>query len=213
MTLPALPELFFRLFMALLLGAIVGIEREYQSKNAGFRTMMLLSLGACLITMLSIAIGGPDNGDRIAANIATGVGFLGAGVIFRDGAGVSGITTAASIWAVAALGMAAGAGHYWLGSGAAFAVLIVLTLLPAMQRWIDVFHQIRHYTITVSREDENFDYIRQRLTESDLRCKRLSISRGKDNIVMLWQAIGSEASHERFTQAMIRDPALLAFEG
>jgi len=213
MILPALPELLLRLLMALILGAVVGIEREYRSKNAGFRTMMLISLGACLITMLSIAIGGTLNGDRIAANIATGVGFLGAGVIFRSGAGVSGITTAASIWAVAAIGMSAGAGHYWLGSGAAVAMLVVLSLLPNVQRWIDVYHQMRRYTITVPLSDDDTDYVPRRLREYKLSCKRLTISRSRDGVTTLWQATGSAADHERFTQAMIRDSALLSFEG
>ncbi len=212
MILPALPELLFRLFMALVLGAVVGIDREYRSKNAGFRTMMLISLGACLFTILSMSIGGVENGDRIAANIATGVGFLGAGVIFRSGVGVSGITTAAAIWAVAAIGMAAGAGHYWLGSVAAVAMLVVLSMLPSVQRWIDVYHQTRRYTFTVPLSDADTDYIPQQLQMYRLGCRRVSVLRNQENVTFVWQANGSAADHERFTQAMIKDPALLAFE-
>lgn len=213
MILPPLPELLFRLVLALILGAVVGIEREYRSKNAGFRTMMLISLGAAMFTMLSIAVGGPANGDRIAANIATGVGFLGAGVIFRSGVGVSGITTAASIWAVAAIGMACGVGYYWLGTGAAVAMLIVLSLLPAIQRRIDRYHQTRRYTITESLAEDNPDYLRERLNAFGLQGKRLSISRGDDSIVSIWQVNGTEVAHEGFTQASLHDSKFIAFEG
>ncbi len=212
MSLPALPELLLRLLMALLLGAVVGIEREYRSKSAGFRTMMLISLGACLFTMMSVAIGGPANSDRIAANIATGVGFLGAGVIFRSGSGISGITTAASIWAVAAIGMAAGAGHYWLGCGAALAMLIVLTLLPAVQKWVDIFHQMRSYTITIT-DSGMLESIEQQIKAYRLSATRIAVNREHGLLKATWHAQGSAQHHEQFTNAMLQDAAVVAFEG
>ena len=75
-------EIFLRFLLAALWGGMVGIEREYRSKSAGFRTMIMISIGSCLFTMLSVRIGMPGNPDRIASNIVTGIGFLGAGVIF-----------------------------------------------------------------------------------------------------------------------------------
>ncbi|BAT71494.1 Mg2+ transporter-C family protein [Thermosulfidibacter takaii ABI70S6] len=125
---------FFRLFLALVLGGIIGIEREVRNQPAGFRTHAILSIGASLIMIISVfaahkyGISGKAPGDptRIAAQIVSGIGFLGAGAILRIGASVKGLTTAASLWATAGVGMACGAGFY---SGAIIATgLILLTL-------------------------------------------------------------------------------------
>ena len=87
-----------QILLAAVLGAFIGAEREYRNKSAGFRTVILITVGSAIITILSIHIGG-NNPDRIAANIVQGIGFLGAGAIFRDENRVSGLTTAATIWA------------------------------------------------------------------------------------------------------------------
>ena len=94
-----------RLALAALLGAIIGLERELRGNPAGIRTMALVTLGACLFTEVSLLTGAHD---RIAAQVVTGIGFLGAGVIFREGTGIKGITTAATVWGAAAIGMALG---------------------------------------------------------------------------------------------------------
>ena len=121
-----------RLAIAGLLGAVIGAERELDEKSAGLRTHMLVSVGAALFTLVS-AYGFSDiigkekvsyDPSRIAAQIVTGIGFLGAGVIFRSGLSIRGLTTAASLWLVAAVGMAAGAG-YWAGAVLGTAVGLV----------------------------------------------------------------------------------------
>ena len=94
----------FKLVLVFLTGGLIGIERELKSKSAGFRTIMLICMGSFLFTSFSQLIS-PSTPDRIASNIVTGIGFLGAGVIFRDNNRVNGLTTAASIWVTAALGM------------------------------------------------------------------------------------------------------------
>jgi len=105
-------EVVFRLFLAAVLSAMIGWEREKLHKPAGLRTHMLVGVGATLITLVSVdAIQGGDPG-RIAAGIVTGVGFLGAGTIFRDKNHIRGLTTAANIWAVSGLGIAVGTGYY-----------------------------------------------------------------------------------------------------
>src|SRR5436853_621055 len=96
------PELVFKLIVAVLMGGIVGVERELRSKSAGFRTMILICLGATLFTVFSQYLGAGSSPDRIAANVVVGIGFIGGGVIFRNTNRVSGITTAASIWLCAA---------------------------------------------------------------------------------------------------------------
>ncbi|HEX7844380.1 MAG TPA: MgtC/SapB family protein, partial [Chitinophagaceae bacterium] len=90
-------EIILRFLLAALWGGVVGAEREYRSKSAGFRTMIMISVGSCFFTMMSAFIGAGNNPDRIASNIVTGIGFLGAGVIFRGDNRVNGITTAATI--------------------------------------------------------------------------------------------------------------------
>src|ERR1700712_182471 len=141
-------EILIRFLLAALWGGIVGLEREYRSKSAGFRTMIMISTGACFFTIMSKVIGGPINGDRIASNIVTGIGFLGAGVIFRGGENrVSGITTAATIWTVAAVGMGIGAGYYFAAACASILIIIVLAILPYVENKIDKLSQTRTYVL------------------------------------------------------------------
>jgi len=122
-------EIILRLLLAAALGAIIGFQRERAGKPAGMRTHMLICIGAALFTVAGMeGFTGADPA-RIAAGIVTGIGFLGAGAIFRrEGGLVVGLTTAASIWSIAAIGLAAGAGLYLIASAAALLILIVLVL-------------------------------------------------------------------------------------
>ncbi|MBW8040026.1 MAG: MgtC/SapB family protein [Planctomycetes bacterium] len=116
------PGDFFSIVLAVVLGAAIGVEREFSGKAAGLRTNVLICLGAAVYTIISKQMAGEDEAlTRIAAQIVTGVGFLGAGAIIQDRGGVHGLTTAATIWFVASLGMACGAGLYKLA--------LILTLL------------------------------------------------------------------------------------
>ncbi len=107
--------IFFRLLLATLLGGIIGAEREWRNQPAGLRTHLILSLGSALVMIVSVQVANEMGGDptRIASNIVTGIGFLGAGAILRLGISIRGLTTAANIWTTAAIGMAVGAGIYW----------------------------------------------------------------------------------------------------
>ena len=133
-------ELLARLILAAVLGGAIGAERELNDQPAGLRTHMLLTTGACLFTLISAyGFGRGTDPSRIAAQIVTGIGFLGGGAIVRDGLTVKGVTTAASIWATASVGVAIGAGSYVLGIGGA--VLVVGTLFGlrsvdnVLRRW------------------------------------------------------------------------------
>ena len=101
------------ILISVILGLFIGAEREYRNKSAGLRTFILVCFGACLFTILSIKIG-VANPDRLAANIITGIGFLGAGVIFKGDNKIEGITTATTIWATASIGMAVGSGYVYI---------------------------------------------------------------------------------------------------
>jgi len=124
-------ELILRLVMAAVLGAGIGLQRELSHKPAGLRTHMLICLGCALFTIVSNeGFGGSDfDPSRVAAGVVAGMGFLGAGAIIRGQGGiVAGLTTAASIWTVAAIGLAAGAGLYLIAAAAAVITAIVLAL-------------------------------------------------------------------------------------
>jgi len=137
---PGIAEISVRLGCAMLVGLIIGIEREYTHRPAGMRTHILVALGACVISIAGEMIftqyrelGGTPDPARLSAQVITGVGFLGAGTIMREGATVKGLTTAASLWAVACLGLAAGFGYYSLALlGMAF-IMITLTVFEALQ--------------------------------------------------------------------------------
>lgn len=119
-----------RLVVAAALGMVVGLEREVHEHPAGMRTHLLVAVGAAAFTILSVeAFAGPDgDGGRVAAQIVTGIGFLGAGAILKEGATVRGLTTAASLWAMAAIGMAVGVGAW--GVGVVVTVIVVVSLWP-----------------------------------------------------------------------------------
>jgi len=129
-------DLFIRLLIAAVLGAAIGIEREARDQPAGIRTHMLVSVGSATFTVLSIfafAAPGADPG-RVAAQIVSGIGFLGAGAIIKYGVNVRGLTTAASLWAVAGVGMAAGAGAWGVALGATVIVIFSLGPLHFVER-------------------------------------------------------------------------------
>lgn len=123
-------EFALRLIIAAILGAAIGIERERTDHPAGMRTHMLVALGSATFTVLSIEAFKAPGADpaRVAAQIVTGIGFLGAGAILKRGVSVKGLTTAASLWAVAAIGMAAGAAAY--GIAVAATIIVVVSLWP-----------------------------------------------------------------------------------
>lgn len=134
----------FRMMLAIILGAIVGVEREHRNRAAGFRTHILVSLGACVFMLVSISMpmligsmspGIVNNADpgRIAAQVVSGIGFLGAGTIMQAKGKVHGLTTAASLWMVAAVGMAAGAGLYVTAIFSTIAIMVVLTWFTELE--------------------------------------------------------------------------------
>jgi putative Mg2+ transporter-C (MgtC) family protein len=137
---PAL-EIVERLALAGVLGALIGAEREWRQKDAGLRTNTLIAIGSALFTMVSIEIAGgdPNAASRIPSQVASGVGFIGGGAILhaRNGNAVQGLTTAATIWVNAAIGMAAGAGAYALSAIAAGTVLVVLLVFLPIQRVLE----------------------------------------------------------------------------
>ena len=129
------------IILAVVLGAAIGLEREIKGKAAGLRTNVLISLGAAVFTIISIQMGAGHEGSitRIAAGIVTGVGFLGAGAIIQDRGGIHGLTTAATIWMVASIGMACGAKLYLLAVISTLIAIVVLIGLGQLEKPLERF--------------------------------------------------------------------------
>ena len=125
-------DIFLSLLLAVALGAIVGIEREISHKQAGLRTHMLVSLGACLFTIVSLSFSLEPA--RVAAGVVAGIGFIGAGAIWAEKNKVQGITTAASLWATAAIGLTVGIGEYLLAIVVSILVVIILALNAILRK-------------------------------------------------------------------------------
>lgn len=142
-------ELMLQLGLATLLGGAIGLERELGGKPAGLRTNILICLGSVLYTHISIAMMGPDSSDptRVAGQIVTGVGFIGAGTILHARGAIVGLTSAATIWVVAAIGVALGSGFYLEGVGTTVIVLVVLAGLGRVEKLVE--RQAMRRTITV----------------------------------------------------------------
>jgi putative Mg2+ transporter-C (MgtC) family protein len=122
------PEILLRLVIAAVAGGLIGFERSVANKPAGLRTLMLVGMGAALFTIISITAFTGDDPTKILAGIVTGIGFLGAGTIFRAKDHVKGLTTAASMWTVAAIGIAVGLGEYVITAVATMLVILILQL-------------------------------------------------------------------------------------
>lgn len=176
-------EIALRLVLALLLGGIVGFEREQANHAAGFRTNILVCVGACLMMLLSI-YGFSDFVDelnvrvdpaRLAAAVITGVGFLGAGTIMFTGKKISGLTTAASLWVVAALGLAVGAGFYFAAIVVLVLVITTLWLFNKIEK--RVFKNKKEYHIEINCKDSASILleIQSILDQYEAKMKKLSI--------------------------------------
>jgi putative Mg2+ transporter-C (MgtC) family protein len=204
-------EILAQLGMVVLVGGLIGAEREFRSKSAGFRTMILICLGSWIFTTLSMTISHSTD-DRIASNIVTGIGFLGAGVIFKADNRINGITTAATIWTAAALGMAIADGAYILVAFSTVLVLAVLWLLTRLERVIDRVNQSHTYRIVSDYKEDLLKEYEHLFEECHLNYKRLKRTKRGDNIIGTWYAQGSEKNHNKFTKMLMHHPSVREFE-
>jgi len=195
-----MPEMAYvvRLIVAVLLGGLIGFERELRDKPAGLRTIILICVGACVFTILSEMIGGPDwNSTRIAAQIVTGIGFLGAGAIIRDRQAIFGLTTAATIWAVAAIGMAVGFGELALATLGTLVILVALLVFDFIEHWVGERRDIQDYNIVVPNTDDAFNCIGAMFADADLSIRKRSCYEEGSSFVVQVVAMGAKANHER----------------
>jgi putative Mg2+ transporter-C (MgtC) family protein len=204
-------EDILKLFLAVLMGGLIGAEREFHDKAAGFRTLILICVGATLFTIFSLKLGGTDNGTRIAANIVSGVGFLGAGVILRDAGRVVGLTTASAIWLTSALGMGIGSGYYWLSTIAVAVILLVLLVFPFLERRINAMREERTYEVVCFGQAEKFDQLEAAFKGFGLHLRAHKQVRSGTRLHWTWVLHGPPLAHERFIRLLMGDDEISEF--
>lgn len=205
-------EILVQLLVSFGIGTAIGLEREYRSKAAGLRTMIMICLGSTIFTQISIHLGGQANGDRIASAIVSGVGFLGAGVIFKDGLNVSGLTTATTIWISAALGMAVGAGDYFIALVGSAVVLVVLIAFEKVKIYIEKIHQSRTYKISIEGEDESEKEVKREMDRLGLRFQHRRNLKLKKHSVLVYEVFGSEKKLDAFNDFLKLKHSIRSFE-
>ncbi len=198
-------DLLASLLVAVILGGAIGLERELRGKAAGLRTNILICVGAALFTQLSVDVGGV-RGDpaRIAAQIVTGVGFLGAGTILHGRGSVTGLTSAATIWLVAAIGMAVGAGHLYEGAGATLLVLIVLRVLAAFERVLQRRTMVSRLVVEVARDPKRLEAIERLVREAGVEIDEVHQQVRGDHAVVELVLRGPRRTQDEARLALLR---------
>lgn len=203
-------EHIIQILAALAAGSILGLEREYHSKPAGFRTMILICVSSCLFSILSATM---PSGDRIASNIITGIGFIGAGVVFKEGATVRGITSAAIIWMAAAIGMCIGFQHYILAAFVVILVLVVMIALFKFEKIFDSFYQVKVYEIHFISADYSIEALEKEMTVLQIQYVRNKI--GKQNNVVNVEyniVVSPKKKREKIDNFLINNSHIKGFE-
>lgn len=209
-------ELISRLVLAAALGSVIGFERERLSWAAGLRTHMLVCVGSALIMIVSAfgfadALGGEHvvlDPSRMAAQVVSGIGFLGAGSILLRGEIVRGLTTAASLWSVAAVGLAVGGGLYTAAIAATIIILIILAGIKPLERRFITFRQRRRISLLVDRGALTFHSLHDALGTSSPRVKQFVVQQSDDSpeldVVMIVLSRVSSMEYEAICTALRR---------
>jgi len=197
-------DLLFALVVAVLLGGAIGLERELRGKAAGLRTNILICLGATLFTHLSLHVDAV-RGDpaRIAAQVVVGVGFLGAGTILHGRGSVTGLTSAATIWLVAAIGMAVGAGAVFEASGATLLVLIVLRALAAFEGYLQRQAMVSRIAVEVP-DPRGIQEIERIVREAGVEIEEISQEAQGDHAVVRLVMRGPKRLHDQARLGLLR---------
>lgn len=211
MTFDLFNEDLLKLVLSAVAGMIIGIERELRGKAVNVHTIALVALGATLFTMVSVKIGG-GSPDRIAANIVTGVGFLGAGVIFKEGFNVVGLTTATAIWIAAGIGMSIGVGAYEIAGAGLIVITMVLLLFEKIPDIVDRFRE--HQTYRIHHEigaavQESFE---ARLQSLNLKFQFVRTAKLDGKALLVYDVYGKKANIVALNQQLQEDAEVVGFE-
>src|SRR5579863_5987066 len=201
---------FSRLLVACVLGGLVGLERELKRKSAGVRTNLLICLGAAFFTLLSAVLAGDSNPDkgRVASNIVQGIGFLGAGLILHNRSRVSGLTSAASIFVVASIGMACGAGLYWAAFVATAICIFALEVVGFLERRAS----IKGYSLVYEARGRDQTVMLKSILDAMDKCNERLACVDRDAIGELqrvsFTVVATKREHERLQARLLAEPAI-----
>jgi putative Mg2+ transporter-C (MgtC) family protein len=176
-------DMVIRLVVALLLGGVIGYERERDAQAAGLRTHMILTLGACLAMILSINVSALRNSDptRLAAQVISGIGFLGAGAILRFGFNIKGLTTAASLWTMAVVGLAIGYGYFLAGIVTTGLMMLILTVINMIENRFIRNSSMHSIVVDIKDTNNTLRLVRKALAEGADQIKTFGVQRSIKN--------------------------------
>jgi putative Mg2+ transporter-C (MgtC) family protein len=200
-------QIFLRLLCASALGAAIGVEREIHHRPAGVRTSMFVCMATALFTILSVEIShiyGDSSSTRIASNIVQGIGFLGAGAILKDSAGLVGMTTAATIFAEAAIGMATGAGLYAVAGSATAIVLFGMFVVAWCANRFNIKSRMLIFRFTSSHADSVAGEVQRLLASLKIPVQQLRVSMTGAHSVVEFEAIVSHKQQEQIVEQLNR---------
>jgi putative Mg2+ transporter-C (MgtC) family protein len=202
-----LQTILARLLWAALLGGVIGIERNVRRRPAGMRTSVCVCLGTALFTILSVEIArrtGDTSTTRIASNIVQGIGFLGAGAILRERGSVTGLTTAATIFAIAAIGMAAGGGLYAVSGVAAALVLCALIFLVYVEGWLDLRPRYMLFRISTASSVDMVAEVHKIFSDLKIMLDNFQVSMTGEKNLIQFDAEVSHRQQEKVLAALAR---------
>lgn len=203
-------EYIYAILTSIACGAIVGVEREYKNKSAGFRTVILITLGATLFTLASKM--GKISDDRIAANIVTGIGFLGAGVIYQGKFSIQGLTTAAVIWTMAAIGMWVGFGQYLGGILLSCGMVVILSLFQKLETYLATLYFSR--TLYITFKDNSVEHLRtfeQFLETHEVEHVRKGIAKDDNKLLVVFEVSGKRKKLSVLNESILQLEYVYAF--
>ncbi len=193
--------------IAVLCGALLGFERQYKNKTAGFRTIILICLGSTIFTMIA-----QRAGQGVNINIVTGIGFIGAGVIFKDSISVNGLTTAAVIWTSAAIGMTIGSGNYTLAIISTVLTLLVLILFQLFENYLDKIHHEK--LLFVVFNSTNFDdllMLEDIITKHKIKFQRRLVTKKEGCMQAAIFILGHKKNIAKLDEKLLNMPEIKAF--
>ena len=200
-----------KLLFAVMVGGLIGAEREYRQRTAGLRTIIFICLGSTVFTMLSLELGGQASPVRIAAHMVTGVGFLCAGVIKEEKSQIVSLTTASTIWFTAALGMGIGGGQFLLVLLALAGALIILWIFPRFGAWLHMVRERRTYEMICSIDGERMTELETLFQNCGLRIQGRKLTKQDGQMVCTIEAEGSIECHDRATKELLNKTEAEAF--
>jgi putative Mg2+ transporter-C (MgtC) family protein len=198
-------EEIIRLLLAIIVGGLIGAEREFRHRAAGFRTIIFICLGSTLFTMFSLELGGDVAPVRIAAHMVTGVGFLCAGVILEEKTRIVGLTTASTIWFTAAMGMGIGGGQYEIIALALVGAMVILWVFPKFEEWIYNVRERRTYEMVCDINQDRLKELEALFKACGLQVQGHKLIKKVDEMVCIVDAYGSPDNHERIMKKLMSE--------